>query len=253
MNRKVENKKIVVILPAYNAAKTLGKTVADIPKDYVDDIILVDDKSRDNTVEVAKSLGLKTFAHEKNLGYGGNQKTCYREAKKLGADIVVMVHPDFQYDPSFIPGMIEPIAKGEYDAVFGSRMKIPKNALSGGMPVWKFTANIFLTAMENLVLRMGLSEGHSGFRAYSKRVLENLPLDENSDDFVFDAEIIAQLAVAKMKIKEIPIATRYFPEASMIGFKRSVKYGLGVLKVLAQYILFKLKIKDYKKFSGIKL
>ncbi len=250
---KFRNKKVVVILPAYNAAKTLEKTVADIPKDYIDDIILVDDASRDDTVKVAKSLGLKTFVHEKNTGYGGNQKTCYREALKLNADIVVMVHPDFQYDPSFIPEMINPIAEGECDAVFGSRMKVPKNALAGGMPRWKFIANIFLTTLENIVLGLNLSEGHSGFRVYSKRVLERLPLQENSDDFVFDAEIIAQLAVANMKIKEIPISTRYFPEASMIGFWRSAKYGFSVLRVLMEYMLFKLKIKDSKKFSGIKL
>ncbi|MDP2909628.1 MAG: glycosyltransferase family 2 protein [bacterium] len=244
-------KKVIVVLPAYNASKTLARTLADIPRDYVDDVILVDDASRDNTVEVSNSLGIRTFVHEKNLGYGGNQKTCYREALKLGADIVIMVHPDFQYDPAFIPQMIKPIFNGECDAVFGSRMIFPKNALAGGMPYWKFIANIFLTSMENLVLGTHLSEGHSGFRAYSRKVLERLPLEANSNDFVFDAEIIAQLAVAKMKIKEIPISTRYFPEASMIGFWRSAKYGFSVLNVLVKYIFFKLKIKSYEQFSGI--
>lgn len=244
----VGNKKVIIVLPAYNAAKTLEKTIFAIPKDWVDDIILVDDASRDNTVEVARRLGLKTFVHEKNLGYGGNQKTCYQEALKLGADIAVMVHPDFQYDPSFIPEMIKPVAEGKCDAVFGSRMKIKNNALLGGMPYWKFIANIFLTKLENLVLGMNLTEYHSGFRTYSKRVLQ-LPLDLNSNDFVFDTEIIAQMKVASMKIKEIPITTRYFAEASMIGFWRSVKYGFGIIKVMAQYLLYKMKIKNYAKFQ----
>ncbi len=233
------------MLPAYNAAKTLAKTFAAIPKDWVDEVILVDDASQDNTVAVARSLGLRTFVHPKNRGYGGNQKTCYQEALKLGADIAVMVHPDFQYDPSFIPQMIEPIAKGECDAVFGSRMMIPENALKGGMPYWKFAANIFLTKLENFILRLRLTEYHSGFRAYSKKVLQ-LPLESNSDDFVFDTEIIVQMKISNMAIKEIPISTRYFPEASMIGFRRSVKYGIGILNVLGKYILYKLNFRSYE-------
>ncbi len=244
----LNNKKVVVVLPAYNAAKTLEKTLFAIPKDWVDDIILVDDASKDNTVEVAKKLGLKTFVHKKNLGYGGNQKTCYREALRLGADIAVMVHPDYQYDPSFIPEMIKLIANGECDAVFGSRMYIRRNALFGGMPYWKFIANIFLTKLENFILQMDLTEYHSGFRAYGKKVMR-LPLELNSDDFVFDTEIIAQMKVAGMKIREIPITTRYFAEASMIGFLRSVKYGLGIIRVMAQYLLQKMKIKTYAKFQ----
>jgi len=227
----INGKKVVIVLPAYNAARTLEKTVQAIPKDWSDLILLVDDASHDNTAAVARSLGLKTFVHDKNLGYGGNQKTCYREALKSGADIVVMLHPDFQYDPRFIPQMIQPIADGQCDAVFGSRMVIKKNALSGGMPYWKFIANIFLTQLENLVLGMALTEYHSGFRAYSRKVLE-LPLHLNSNDFVFDTEIIVQMKMAGMKIKEIPITTRYFPEASMIGLWRSIQYGCSILAIM---------------------
>src|SRR5581483_4112028 len=208
----IAGKKVIVVLPAYNAAKTLKITLDAIPKNIVDDIILVDDASKDDTVEVAKSLGLKTFVHQKNLGYGGNQKTCYAEALKLGADIAVMVHPDFQYDPVYIPQMLEPIARGEADAVFGSRMLVRKNALAGGMPYWKYMANIFLTNLENLILGNHLSEYHSGFRAYNKKVMQ-LPLNLNSNDFVFDTEIIVQIKIAGLKIQEIPIATKYFPEA----------------------------------------
>src|SRR3989338_177100 len=244
----INNKKVVVVLPAYNAAETLEKTLFAVPKDWVDDIILVDDASGDNTVETAKKLGLKVFVHPKNLGYGGNQKTCYKEALKLGADIAVMVHPDFQYDPVFIPDMIRPIANGECDAVFGSRMKIRQNALKGGMPYWKFIANIFLTKLENFILRNNLTEYHSGFRAYNKRVMQ-LPLDLNSDNFVFDTEIIVQMKIAGMKIKEIPISTKYFPEASQIRFKKSVQYGFAILNVLRKYLFFKLHIKNYKQFD----
>lgn len=249
MSIKINNKKIIVVLPAYNAERTVKQTVDAIPKEWIDDIILVDDKSRDNTVAVSRALGLKTFAHPKNRGYGGNQKTCYREARKLGADIVVMVHPDFQYDPVFIPEMLGAIARGECDAVFGSRMMVKKNALLGGMPYWKFIANIFLTKIENFVLGMNLTEYHSGFRAYSARVLE-LPLELNSDDFVFDTEIIAQMRVAGMKIKEIPILTKYFPGASMIGFLRSVVYGFSILGVMGRYLLFRAGLVNYRQFAA---
>ena len=243
----INNKKVVVVLPAYNAGKTLERTVAAIPKEFVDEIILIDDASKDNTVEVARKLGLKVFAHPKNLGYGGNQKTCYKEALKLGADVAVMVHPDFQYDPSFIPEMIKPLAADECDAVFGSRMRIKRNALLGGMPYWKFIANILLTKFENFILQMDLTEYHSGFRAYGKKVMR-LPLELNSDDFVFDTEIIAQMKVAGMNIREIPITTRYFAEASMIGFGKSIKYGFGIIEVMTQYLLQKMNIKNYAKF-----
>lgn len=240
----MENKrrKVVAVLPAYNAAKTLEQTVNDIPRDCVDEIILVDDASRDNTVAISRKIGLKTFVHPKNRGYGGNQKTCYKEALKIGADIAVMVHPDFQYDPKMIPALIEPLLRGEADAVFGSRMSSLKNALAGGMPYWKFMANIFLTAVENLILGFNLSEYHSGFRAYSRDVLSTVPFEENSDDFVFDTEIIVQMKKAGFsRIKEIPIATRYFPEASMIGFFSSSFYGLSILLVMAKYLLWKIR------------
>lgn len=249
MSRKIPDKKIIIVLPAYNAARTLEKTVAAIPREWIDDIILVDDASRDDTVKVAGDLGIRTFVHKKNMGYGGNQKTCYSEALKLGGDIMVMVHPDFQYDPGFIPDLILPIARGEADSVFGSRMLKPKNALAGGMPYWKFIANIGLTLIENMVLGLGLSEYHSGFRAYSRKVLERIPFAANSDDFVFDTEIIVQNKLAGMRIKEIPISTRYFKEASMIGFGRSVKYGLNILKIMGRFLLFRLKLKEYPQFT----
>ena len=242
MEFKNGNKKVIVVLPAYNAAKTLEQTVGDIPRQWVDDIILVDDASKDDTVEIARKLGLKVFVHPKNRGYGGNQKTCYSEALKLNADIIVMVHPDFQYDPKMIPDLIQPLLRGESDAVFGSRMISLKNALAGGMPYWKFVANIFLTAIENLILGFHLSEYHSGFRAYSREVLNKLLLEENSDDFVFDTEIIVQMRKAGFsRIKEISILTRYFPEASMIGFWRSSFYGLSILKVMIKYLLWKIR------------
>jgi len=230
------NKKVIVIMPAYNAEKTLEKTVADIPREWVDEIILTDDASQDRTVEIARRLGLKVFVHEKNLGYGGNQKTCYREALKAGADIVVMVHPDHQYDPRVIPELITPLLHEECDAVFGSRM-LGGGALEGGMPKWKFLANLFLTALENAAFWIYLTEYHSGFRAYSRRYLEKVKFEKNSNDFVFDTEIIAQGVMHGLKIKEIPIRTRYFPEASQIGFWRSTLYGLAIIKTIIKFKL----------------
>jgi len=229
------NKKIIVVLPAYNAARTLEKTLSAIPRDIVDEVILVDDGSKDKTVETSQALGIKTFVHKRNRGYGANQKTCYKEALKADADIVVMVHPDFQYDPRFIPQMVTPIREGRADAVFGSRMMRPREALAGGMPRWKWLANLALTKLENFILGLNLTEYHSGFRAYSRKVLE-LPIELNSDNFVFDTEIIVQIKLAGMRIQEIPITTRYFPEASMIGFWRSVRYGLSILIVMLKYI-----------------
>jgi len=245
MSRLACDKKVIVVLPAYNAAKTLKKTLDDLPMDWVDDIILVDDASRDNTVELARSFGLKTFVHEKNGGYGANQKTCYKQALAEGADIVIMVHPDHQYDPKSIPELIKKFFEEETDAVFGSRMMISRNALVGGMPYWKFTANIFLTFIENKVLNMHLTEYHSGFRAYNKKTLETIFFDRNSDDFVFDTEIIVQMKLADLKIKEIPILTRYFPEASMISFRRSITYGLNILVVMSRYLLHEIGIKKF--------
>ncbi|NMC51614.1 glycosyltransferase family 2 protein [Candidatus Kuenenbacteria bacterium] len=242
-------KRVIAVLPAYNAEKTLKKTLDDIPKDWVDEIILVDDASGDKTVELARFLGIKTFTHNKNLGYGGNQKTCYTEALKLGADIAIMIHPDHQYDPRLVPDLLLPLLREDADAVFGSRMMRPGGARNGGMPSWKYWANIFLTKLENLILGLRLTEYHSGFRAYSKKALEQINFLDNSDDFVFDTEIIIQLRIKKMHIQEVPISTRYFKEASMIGFKRSLIYGLSIIKNLGEYILFRLGWKKYKKFG----
>jgi glycosyltransferase involved in cell wall biosynthesis len=231
-------KKIVVVMPAYNAEKTLERTLDDIPREWVDEIILTDDASRDGTVALAKKLGLRVFVHEKNMGYGANQKTCYREALNLGGDIMVMIHPDHQYDPKAIPRLIQPLLDGECDAVFGSRM-LGGRPLEGGMPKWKYLANIFLTALENAAFYMYLTEYHSGLRAYSRKYLETVNFGLNSDDFVFDSEIIAQGVVHNLRIKEIPVETRYFEEASEIGFLRSVVYGLAIVKTLIKYKLHK--------------
>lgn len=240
--KSAPNIKTVVVLPAYNAAKTLERTLDAIPKDWVDDIILVDDASFDNTAKLARSLDIKTFVHSQNKGYGGNQKTCYREALLIGADIVVMVHPDFQYDPAFIPQMITPIVQNEADVVIGSRMLIPGGARSGGMPVWKYIANIVLTKIGNFVLGLSLSEYHSGFRAYSRKVLEIIPFELNSNNFIFDTQSIVQLRTARFRIKEVPITTRYFPEASMIGFFKSTQYGFSFLWTLIKFFFHRLGI-----------
>jgi glycosyltransferase involved in cell wall biosynthesis len=242
------SKKIIVVMPAYNAAKTLEKTLDDIPRDTIDGIILTDDASQDNTVEIAKRLGLTVFVHEVNKGYGANQKTCYKESLKIGADIMVMVHPDHQYDPTVIPQLIKPLLNEECDAVFGSRM-LGGRPLEGGMPKWKYLANIFLTAVENATFYMYLTEYHSGLRAYSRRYLETVKFELNSDDFVFDSEIIAQGVIHNMRILEVPIQTRYFPNASQIGFWRSVVYGLSILKTLIKFKLHKKGIKRFKMFS----
>jgi len=241
-------KKVIVVMPAYNAEKTLERTLKDIPNDCVDEIILTDDCSQDGTVELAKKLGLQVFVHQKNMGYGANQKTCYDEAFKLGGDIIVMVHPDHQYDPKVIPQLIKPLLNEECDAVFGSRM-LGGRPLEGGMPKWKYLANIFLTAFENAVFYMYLTEYHSGFRAYSRKYLETVKYKLNSDDFVFDSEIIAQGVVHNIRIKEIPIQTRYFKDASQIGFWRSVIYGLSILKMLVKFKLHKKGIKKFRMFS----
>jgi glycosyltransferase involved in cell wall biosynthesis len=230
--------KVCVVMPAYFAEKTLERTYRDLPFDWVDDVVLVDDASGDRTVEVARALGLHTLVHPRNRGYGGNQKTCYREALSRGAEVVVMVHPDHQYDPRYIPALVAPLLAGECDAVFGSRM-LGGRPLEGGMPKWKYLANIGLTALANATFYVYLSEYHSGLRAYSRRYLEAVDVETNSDDFVFDTEIIAQGVWQGMRIREIPIATRYFAEASQIGFWRSVRYGFGVLRVLVRYKLHK--------------
>jgi len=231
----INGHRIIAVLPAYNAERTLTQTVADIDRAIVDEVILVDDASRDRTVEVAKLLGLTVIVHPQNRGYGGNQKSCYAAAVAAGADIVVMVHPDHQYDPHYIDALTRPIAEGRADAVFGSRMITPGGAQRGGMPYWKYLGNIVLTKIANFVLGLRLSEYHSGFRAYSREVLTTLALEKNSDDFIFDTEIIVQLKRANFRITEIPITTRYFPEASSIGLRRSLMYAAGIGRVLWQY------------------
>jgi len=235
---KKDKKKIIAILPAYNAEKTLKITLKDIPHDIVDDIILVDDGSTDNTVAVARQLGIHVFRHSKNKGYGGNQKTCYRKALEMGADIVIMVHPDYQYDPRSIPRLIEPLLKENADAVFGSRM-MKGSALQGGMPRWKHNANILLTALENVTLGIYLTEYHSGLRAYSRKYLENVNFEANSNNFVFDTEIIVQGALKFMRLEEVPIKTRYFDEASSIALWPCILYGFGILKTLIKVIIHK--------------
>jgi glycosyltransferase involved in cell wall biosynthesis len=215
-----------------------------VPEEYRADIILVDDASRDDTVKIANQLGLKVIVHEKNRGYGGNQKTCYKNALGDGAEIVVMVHPDHQYDATVIPEMVKPILEGKADAVFGSRM-LGGYPLEGGMPYWKYVANIFLTALANVIFRRYLTEIHSGFRAYSRKYLETVRYELNSNDYVFDTEIIAQGMACGLFFREVPIVTRYFPEASSINFRRSVQYGFSILKVLFLYALHKQKMRTF--------
>jgi glycosyltransferase involved in cell wall biosynthesis len=224
----LNGKKIVVVLPAYNAAKTLELTYQEIPFEFVDDVVLVDDASRDDTAEIARRLGIHTIVHEQNRGYGGNQKTCYRTALGLGADIVIMLHPDYQYTPRLLAAMAAMIAYGEFDCVLASRI-LGIGALKGGMPRYKYLSNRVLTLVENLLLGHKLSEYHTGYRAFSREVLERLPLDVNSDDFVFDNQMLAQVVWYGYRVGELSCPTKYFPEASSINFRRSVVYGLGVL------------------------
>jgi len=240
-------KKIFIVLPAYNAARTLLRTLAEVPPEYRENILLVDDASSDDTVDVATKAGLTVIVHERNLGYGGNQKTCYNESLRRGADLVVMLHPDHQYDAKVIPQLIRPIVGGEASAVFGSRM-LGGLPLEGGMPWWKYVANVLLTALANIVFRRYLTEIHSGFRAYSRGYLETVRFMENRNDFIFDTEIIAQGMICKLAFQEVPITTRYFPEASSINFWRSVVYGLGILGVLAQYSLHRRGWARFRKF-----
>lgn len=238
----LNNKKIVIVMPAYNAQATLKETYEAIPKEFADDIILVDDCSKDNTVEIAKSLGIRTITHQKNLGYGGNQKTCYNEALKLGANIVVMLHPDFQYDPNLIPALASMIAYDNYDCAIASRMLVG-SAKNSKMPKYKYFANKFLTAFQNLFLNKNLSEYHTGYRAFSAEVLKSLPYEKMSDDFIFDNEMLALIYYKGFSIGEISCPTKYFDGASSINFIRSCKYGLGVLKVSLLHRLSKLGFK----------
>ncbi|MCX6790504.1 MAG: glycosyltransferase family 2 protein [Candidatus Kaiserbacteria bacterium] len=227
--------KVIVVLPAYNAVKTLEKTVADIPKSLVDEILLVDDGSNDETVSLARSLGLTVVIHEMNRGYGANQKTCYREALARGADIVVMLHPDYQYDPKLIKYFVSFIQEGYFDLMLGSRIRSRKETLAGGMPRYKYYANRFLTLVENVATGYNLSEWHTGMRAYTREVLEDIDFMHNSDDFVFDTQILFQAIEKSYRIGEIPVPVRYFPDASSINFSRSIEYGFGTLFIALRY------------------
>ena len=239
---------VIVVMPAYNAAQTLERTYRDLPDGIVDKIILVDDVSHDETVEIARRLGLKTIVHIQNKGYGGNQKTCYLEALRDGADIVVMLHPDYQYDSTLVPDLIAPIQRGEVDMMMGSRF-LGGQVRTGGMPLYKIVSNRFLTLCENLVLGLRLSEAHTGFRAYSRRMLLEIPFLLNSDDFVFDSQVIAQAAAFGFSIGEIGVPTRYFDEASSVNFRRSVVYGLATLWTLARYLAHKWGLARVPQFN----
>jgi len=247
--RMIKGKKIIVVLPAYNASKTLEKTYNEIPFDIVDEVILVDDSSTDQTATVAQRLGIKhIIRHEKNTGYGGNQKSCYRAALNLDADIVVMLHPDYQYTPKLIHSMAFLIANDVYPVVIGSRI-LGNGALKGGMPLYKYIANRFLTLFQNILMSQKLSEYHTGFRAYNRTVLDSINFDKNSDDFVFDNQFLSQIFYKGYEIAEITCPTKYFEEASSINFKRSMKYGLGVLQTSVQYFLSKKAIYKFSIFK----
>lgn len=245
----INNKTITVVLPAYNAAKTLEKTYLEIPFDIVDNVILVDDKSKDDTVKVARQLGIQHIVeHQNNKGYGGNQKSCYNKALEIGSDIVVMLHPDYQYTPKLIQSICYLIANDVYQVVFGSRI-LGKGALKGGMPVYKYIANRFLTLFQNILMNQKLSEYHTGYRAFSKEVLQRIKYEANSDDFVFDNQMVAQIFYAGFEIAEITCPTKYFDDASSINLKRSSIYGLGVLKTSVSYFLQKTKMAKFKIFE----
>jgi len=248
MEQTVEKAKVVVVMPAYNAAKTLRVTYEAIPKQDVDSVILVDDGSRDETLKIAKELKLEVFVHARNYGYGGNQKTCYTEALKSGADIIVMLHPDYQYDPTLLPNVVAPIKAGEADVVLGSRL-LGGNVMQQGMPWWKFLGNRFLTGVQNWVLGQDLSEYHTGYRAFSRRVLEEVPFLLNSDNFVFDQEMLVQTIHLGFSIKEVPVPTRYFAEASSASFTASVRYGVSILLLLVRYLLHRWSIIAQKQFE----
>jgi glycosyltransferase involved in cell wall biosynthesis len=240
--------KVVVVMPAYNAARTLAQTYAEIPMDLVDEVVVTDDASSDETVAVARQLGLRTLVHDRNRGYGANQKTCYTEALRLGADIVVMLHPDYQYTPTLLAPMIGMITDGPFDAVLGSRI-LGGSAREGGMPLYKYVFNRMLTAVQNLLAGAKLSEYHTGYRAFSREVIESLALHENSDDFVFDNQMLAQILHGGFKIGEVSCPAAYFDDASSINFSRSVKYGLGVLAVSLQLFLQRKKLVSFAIFD----
>ncbi|HTA93358.1 MAG TPA: glycosyltransferase family 2 protein [Polyangiaceae bacterium] len=236
----IDGKKVIVVMPAYNAEQTLQRTVAEVPS-LVDEIILVDDHSRDGTAELARKLGLHTIRHEKNRGYGGNQKTCYTEALRRGADVVVMVHPDYQYTPRLVPALAHCVASGLFDVALGSRI-LGGRAMQGGMPLYKYISNRLLTATENLLISQKLSEYHTGYRAFSRKLLLELPLEENDDDFAFDNQMLVQAAYFGFQIAEVTCPTSYFEEASSISFRRSVTYGIGVLRAAASFRLSRMGV-----------
>jgi glycosyltransferase involved in cell wall biosynthesis len=244
------SQKIAVVLPAYNAAHTLKRTFDEIPHEIVDDVILIDDASNDATVEIAQELGIPTIRHDRNRGYGGNQKTCYTAALARGAEIVVMLHPDYQYTPKLVTAMASMIASGEFDVVLASRILGP-GALAGGMPPYKYISNRFLTLVENILVGQKLSEYHTGYRAWSRAVLEKLPLMNNSDDFVFDNQMIVQAIYFGFRIGEVSCPTKYFPEASSINFRRSVVYGLGVLQTAMQFRLQRMGLRRSPLFADV--
>jgi glycosyltransferase involved in cell wall biosynthesis len=243
----IRKPKIIIVMPAYNAALTLEKTYYALPEGSYDQIILVDDASSDHTLEVASKLNLMAIRHRKNRGYGGNQKTCYAKALEEGAEIVVMLHPDYQYDPTIANDIVQPILRGEADVVLASRML--GDPLKGGMPLYKFVANKFLTWIENLVLGTHFSEFHTGYRAYNRHALESVNFEANSEDFVFDNEILVQFVIKKMRLKEIPVSTRYSFDSSSVSFKAGVVYGLSILRTIVKYLLFQWGIVRYKQFS----
>lgn len=247
-NRERKLQKVIVVMPAYNAELTLEKTFRDIPKGIVDEVILTDDCSSDRTVEIAKNLGITVLCHGKNRGYGANQKTCYDVALERGADAVVMIHPDYQYDSRLIPYAIGFLSAGVCDVIIGSRIRTRREALKGGMPLYKYLNNRFLTILENIVLGQNLGDFHSGFRTYTRKVLEKIPYKKNSDDFVFDTEFLAQAVYFGFRIGDIPIPTRYFEEASSINFARSIKYGLLTLCVMIKYAIQKIGLIHFKIF-----
>jgi len=246
----LKEKHVVVVMPAYNAEKTLRKTYAEIPKDIVDEVILVDDQSRDRTAEIARSLGINTIVHSKNRGYGGNQKTCYEEAIKLGADIVIMVHPDYQYTPKLIAAMASLIAEGLFDCVLGSRI-LGVGALRGGMPHYKYVANRVLTLIQNLLLGYKLSEYHTGYRAFSRKVLETLPLEKNDDDFVFDNQMLSQIIYAGFNIGEVTCPTRYMEDSSSISFSKAILYGIGVINTSVAFRLHRWGLCQSRLFAPL--
>ena len=243
--------KVVVVMPAYNAGRTLRMTYEELPKDTVSAVILVDDGSTDETLQIARELKLEVFVHDRNYGYGANQKTCYAEAVKAGADIVVMVHPDYQYDPRLVPQIIEPIVKGEADVVLGSRLK-QGTALQQGMPWWKYFSNRFLTGVENWIFGLKLSEFHTGYRAFRREVLETVNYAMNSDGFIFDQEIVAQVVAADFRIAEIAVPTRYFPEASSASLTQSTVYGLKILTLVFRFALYRWKVIPGRQFASLR-